>query len=203
MLQLVVKKIRHHAMDQPRVRVKPRPADAAQPNMDSFFGHAWFVKVDHGRPVSHAYFVSRVADSNQRLDIGRRQAARHPLPRPTCQCRKSMVQSRRTLALDHEVPQEHPHRREKLLGSSSAGVIPALLLNEASKLVSRKAARIIPRQSRRSTKWYSYRWSEASPTPRCCRIHVRNSWSKTGRVSFGSTITAGRTPTRRRCSTNR
>jgi hypothetical protein len=42
------------------------------------------------------------------------------------------------------VPQEHPYRREKLLGSSSVGVIPALLLDEASKLLSRKAARIIP-----------------------------------------------------------
>jgi hypothetical protein len=42
------------------------------------------------------------------------------------------------------VPQEHPHRRVKLLGSTSAGVIPALLLDEASKLLSRKAARVIP-----------------------------------------------------------
>jgi hypothetical protein len=54
------------------------------------------------------------------------------------------MQSRRALAFDREVPQEHPHRREKLLRPSGVGVIPALLLNETTKLLSRKAAWVIP-----------------------------------------------------------
>jgi hypothetical protein len=81
------------------------------------------------------------------------------------------------------VPQEHPHRREKLFGSSSAGVIPALLLDEATKLLSRKTARIMP-QAMQEIHQMIFISSQRSFSYPAVLPHPRQELQKQGRSNF-------------------
>ena len=53
-----------------------------------------------------------------------------------------MIQSNRTLALDREVPQEHPHRREELFGSPFPEIPLASLLKKIPNFIRGEAARV-------------------------------------------------------------